>query len=80
MKNKKLSGLMVTAVFLTIGLVFAMALFRRASLEDLLAGVTVLVIYSLVLFFYLSRIVLIFLGFFAVYKVLRARANLGSPL
>jgi len=58
---------------LTFGLVFSRA--WGTPVEDILAGIFVTFFYGLLIISYLLRFVLVFLGVFALYRVIRDRMN-----
>lgn len=73
MSHKKLLTPASVSALLTLALAFGIVQLLRAPLQDLLNGLFVLAIYGLLIASYLIRIVLVFLGVFAVYRILRER-------
>lgn len=78
MYHKKLFGSITVAAILITLLVLASSRFTGASLKDLMAGVSALILFGLIITVFVSRIVLIFLGVFAIYKVLSERVKLSD--
>jgi len=60
---------------LTLMLAFAFVQLQGTPLQDLLNEIFALAIYGLLIASYLLRIVLVFLGVFAVYRILREHVN-----
>ena len=78
MSNKKILNLtVITAVVLLTALV-AITLTQGASLKNTIYGITLLIAYVLLIAGYLSRIALVVLGVFAIYKVLQERAKASN--
>ena len=75
MLHKKFLGQIAIAAVLILALVIAIALFQGTSLKDVMSGIFLTTIYGLIIAIYLSRFVLVFLGIFAFYKILRDRVN-----
>ena len=75
MLHKKFLGQIAIAAVLILALVIAFALFRGTSLKDVMSGIFLTTIYALIIAIYLSRFALVFLGIFAIYKILRDRVN-----
>ena len=75
MLHKKFLSQITIAAVLILSLVIAITLFRGTSLKDVMSGIFLTTIYGLIIAIYLSRIALVFLGIFAIYKILRDRVN-----
>jgi len=75
MLHKKFLSQITIAAVLILALVIAITLFRGTSLKDVMSGIFLTTIYGLIIAIYLSRIALVFLGIFAIYKILRDRVN-----
>jgi hypothetical protein len=75
MLHKKYLSQITIAAVLILALVIAITLFRGTSLKDVMSGIFLTTIYGLIIAIYLSRIALVFLGIFAIYKILRDRVN-----
>jgi hypothetical protein len=72
--RKLLTPASVTAL-LTLALAFMFVQLRGTPLQDLMNKIFALVVYGLLIASYLLRIVLVFLGVFAVYRILREHVN-----
>jgi hypothetical protein len=72
--KKLLTPASVTAL-LTLALAFVFVQLRGTPLQDLMNKIFALVVYGLLIASYLLRIVLVFLGVFAVYRILRGHVN-----
>jgi hypothetical protein len=73
-RNKLFTPASVTAL-LTLVLAFAFVQLWSTPLQDLLNEIIALAIYGLLIASYLLRFVLVFLGVFAVYRILREHVN-----
>ena len=73
-QKKLLTPASVTAL-LTLALAFVFVQLRGTPLQDLMNKIFALVVYGLLIASYLLRIVLVFLGVFAVYRILREHVN-----
>lgn len=80
MSHKILLALMAATAIVLPLMALASTRFAGTSLKDLMTGFSVLVLYSLILATFLMRIVLVLLGVFAVYQVLKERGDLGNSL
>ena len=72
--RKLLTPASVTAL-LTLALGFVFVELRGTPLQDLMNKIFALVVYRLLIASYLLRIVLVFLGVFAVYRMLKEHVN-----
>ena len=73
-RNKLFTPASVTAL-LTLVLAFAFVQLWSTPLQDLLNEIIALAIYGLLIASYLLRFVLVFLGVFAVYRILKEHVN-----
>jgi hypothetical protein len=78
MSNKNVLNLIVTAAVLTLVVLVAFTLTRGASFQNVIYGISLMIVYVLLIASYVSRIALVFFGVFAIYKVMRERANAGN--
>ena len=72
---KKLLNPTTVTALLTFAVVFAFVQFWGTPLRDVMNEITVLAIYGLLILSYLLRIALIFIGLFALYRMLWKHAN-----
>ena len=75
MSHKNLLNPVTATALFTIALVIALAQFGNPTLQDVVQRFFALAIYGLLIFSYLLRIALVFLGVFALYRILRERVN-----
>jgi len=75
MNHKKLLSLVVVLAFFPLMTVIAMTQFRGTMFEDLVGGISALMVYALMLVGSLLRVAITLLGVFAIYKVLWERVN-----
>jgi len=72
--KKLLTPVSVTAL-LTLALAFVIVHLWGSPLQNLMNEIFALAIYGLLILSYLLRIVLVFLGVFAVYRIIRGYVN-----
>jgi len=75
MNHKKLLTPASVTALLTLALAFVLVQFWGASLQDLMNEIFVLSICGLLIVSYLLRIGLVYLGVFAVYRIIREHVN-----
>jgi len=75
MIHKKLLTPASVTVLLTLALAFVFVQLWGIPLQDLMNEIFAIAIYALLIVSYLFRIVLVFLGVFAVYRILRNYVN-----
>jgi hypothetical protein len=75
MIHKKLFTPASVTALLTLVLAFAFIQLWRTPLQGLMNEIFALVVYGLLIASYLFRIVLVFLGVLAVYRILREHVN-----
>jgi uncharacterized membrane protein len=75
MIHKKLLTPVSVIALLTLALAFVFVQLWGTPLQELMNEIFVLAVYGLLIVSYLLRIVLVFLGVFAVYRILWERTN-----
>ena len=75
MIHKKLHTPISVTALSTFALAIVLVQLRGTPLQDLLNGIFALAIYGLLIASYLLRIVLVFLGVFAVYQIIMKHVN-----
>ena len=75
MFHKYLRNPITMTALLTITLAFVLVQLWGTSLRDAMSVITVMAIYGLLILSYLLRIALIFIGLFALYRMLWQRMN-----
>ena len=73
MTNLKIFIQSVLAVLLVFSLMFAISYFAGMSLREMAVAIVAYSLYGLLLLAYAMRFALIFLGVFAVYRILQER-------
>lgn len=73
--NYKRTLVPIAVCLLLSALVISISRYYGISFKDMFAGLFTYALYGLLIILYLLRFVLVFLGVFAVYRILRERYN-----
>ena len=77
MNHKKFLPLVALMALFPLTAVIAITQFGGTAFEEMISGISVLTVYALMMIGSLLRFGIIFLGVFAIYKVLWERVNGG---
>jgi hypothetical protein len=75
MSRKQIIIQFTIIALLTIAFVTAVTQFKDIRMKDLFNGIFILTLYIVLIVIYLMRLVLPVIGVYAIYKLLRERAN-----
>ena len=75
MSHKNLINPVTVTALATLAVAIFLAQFWEIQFKDVMVGIFVLTLYGLLIGSYILRIALVFLGVFAIYRMLWKRAN-----